>query len=117
MTRSFAPCVTAIASAFLLLSSAPAFACEGHGEKGERGEKAHACACQHGKQEDPLLTATCTCSGKSDCTCKKGACQCTKCGKHHGTKKSSFVEPLKGATLSPDLPDSARVDATAGIFI
>ncbi len=118
MTRSSASCLAAIASAFLLFSSAPASACKGHGEgHGEKAAKPHASACQHGKQEDPLLTATCTCNGKSDCTCKKGACQCKKCGKHHGTKKSTFVDPLKGASLSPELPESARVDATAGIFI
>jgi hypothetical protein len=114
MSRSLALCVSATASAILLFSSAPAFACKGHGEK---ETKEHACACQQGKQEDPLLSATCTCSGKSDCTCKKGACQCKNCKKHHGVKKSGFVDPLKGTSRSSTLPGSARVDATAGIFI
>ncbi len=105
MTRLFASSASAIASALLLLSSAPAFACEG------------ACSCKHEEQRsDQRVAATCTCNGKGDCTCKKGTCQCKKCGKH-GVKKTPFVEPLKGASLSPSLPDSARIDATAGIFI
>ena len=95
----------------------------------------NACACQHGHgqhaqhgqpeqkdaallaPEDRLLSATCTCTGKGDCTCKKGSCECKKCGKHHGVKETTFVEPLKGASRTPNLPDSGRLDASAGTFI
>jgi len=91
MTRSLA--LSLPAAAFLLLS-APAEACE-----------------KHAKVEPQQLAATCTCTGKGDCTCKKGQCKCKKCEGHH------FVEPLKGRKASPELPSEARSDASAGIFI
>ena len=36
-------------------------------------------------QVDEILAAKCSCSGQSDCTCKKGECKCSKCGGHFVT--------------------------------
>lgn len=63
---------------------------------------------------DPLqLDATCSCGSAADCTCKKGACKCAKCGQHH--QKAKMFESLK--PVDAQLPNTARLDATAGVFI
>ena len=59
------------------------------------------------------LNATCSCSGASDCTCKKGTCKCPKCS--HPKKTYRMFESLKPVDVK--LPDTARLDATAGVFI
>lgn len=59
--------------------------------------------------------STCGCSGRSDCTCKKGSCKCAKCGHSHAVKP--MVAPLKGEPATTELPKNARLDATAGVFI
>lgn len=58
--------------------------------------------------------ADCGCSGKADCTCKKGACKCAKCGKG---SKSKVIDALKNNPDTAKLPETARFDATAGVFI
>ncbi|MBX7112748.1 MAG: hypothetical protein K1X64_00340 [Myxococcaceae bacterium] len=62
----------------------------------------------------PSASEKCGCSGASDCTCKKGQCKCPKCGKHN---KARMIETLKGQSSDPTLPNTARLDATAGVFI
>ena len=65
---------------------------------------------------DQLIAGTCGCDGQADCTCKKGSCKCKKCGS--GRKGGTMMfESLKGNPMSPQLPETARYDATAGIFI
>ena len=59
--------------------------------------------------------ADCGCSGKADCTCKKGQCKCSKCGKHN--VKVRVFDALKGNPDPSKLPETARFDATAGVFI
>lgn len=63
----------------------------------------------------PSASDKCSCSGASDCTCKKGQCKCPKCG-NKGSKARMF-ETLKGQSSNPVLPNTARLDATAGVFI
>lgn len=58
--------------------------------------------------------AECGCSGKSDCTCKKGACKCAKCGKGNRVR---VIETLKANPDPAKLPDTARYDATAGVLL
>lgn len=62
---------------------------------------------------DELIAAKCSCSSQADCTCKKGACKCAKCG---GSQYRMF-DSLKGEQDSLKIPQDARHDATAGIFI
>lgn len=57
--------------------------------------------------------ATCSCGSAADCTCKKGSCKCPKCG--HDKKGLRIFEALK--PVDSKLPDTARRDATAGVFI
>lgn len=57
--------------------------------------------------------ATCSCSSAADCTCKKGTCKCPKCGQHKAATK--MFESLK--PFDTKLPNTARLDATAGVFI
>lgn len=59
------------------------------------------------------VDATCSCSNAADCTCKKGTCKCPKCG--HSKKATRMFEALK--PVDSKLPDTARRDATAGVFI
>ncbi|MBJ6763252.1 metallothionein [Myxococcaceae bacterium JPH2] len=63
---------------------------------------------------DQLLSAKCSCGSKADCTCKKGACECSKCKGRHPTRQ--VMDALRGRTPEPKLQD-ARYDASAGIFI
>lgn len=109
------------AAGFLLLSS-PALACNGD------------CGCPHHRQAqqkdadsanvlapvDQLLSDKCNCDGPSECTCKKGECKCKKCSQHQhadGVKKTQLLRPLRGAPASPAIPENARLDASAGVFI
>jgi hypothetical protein len=39
---------------------------------------------------DQAIAAKCSCESQADCTCKKGQCECKKCGsKHHGEETAS----------------------------
>lgn len=58
--------------------------------------------------------ATCNCKNAGDCTCPKGQCKCSKCGKG---AKLKMVESLKGVTETPTLPATARAEARGGEFI
>ncbi len=62
-----------------------------------------------------MESSNCGCSGRSDCTCKKGACKCSKCGAHKVNSK--IIETLKNTPADTRLPATARLDATAGVFI
>ena len=64
--------------------------------------------------ELPLQESGCGCSGKADCTCKKGQCKCSKCGKHRAAR---MFQTFRDVPELPPLPDSARRDASAGVFI
>ncbi len=110
MVRSMMTIVAAMAVGALGLLAAPAFACGNDG----------ACACAHKKADKAKVTAhadelaaRCKCSSASDCTCKKGQCECPKCSGH----KRRLVEPLKGSSGELKIPGDARHDATAGVFI
>lgn len=59
------------------------------------------------------LNATCSCSSAADCTCKKGTCKCPKCGQHKNHTR--VFETLK--PVDTKLPNTARLDATGGVFI
>lgn len=62
---------------------------------------------------DKLQPATCSCSSAADCTCKKGSCKCPKCGQHkNGMKMFESFKPQDAK-----LPNTARLDATGGVFI
>lgn len=56
----------------------------------------------------------CGCSGKADCTCKKGACKCAKCGKGNRVR---VMDTLKANPDPAKLPDTARYDASAGVLL
>ncbi len=59
------------------------------------------------------LGATCSCSSAADCTCKKGTCKCPKCGQHkNGARMFESFKPQDAK-----LPNTARLDATGGVFI
>lgn len=67
---------------------------------------------------DTILAAKCSCSGASDCTCKKGECKCSKCGGAKKTTNIRMIESLRGQDDGTILPaNNARYDATAGVFI
>jgi len=59
------------------------------------------------------LNATCSCSTAADCTCKKGTCKCPKCGQHKNRVR--MFEAFKPQDAK--LPNTARLDATGGVFI
>ncbi|MGQ0504822.1 MAG: metallothionein [Myxococcaceae bacterium] len=63
---------------------------------------------------DDTLASKCSCTSQADCTCKRGQCECKKCG---GLKKTPMIETLKGTSDSLKLPKNARNDASAGVFI
>jgi hypothetical protein len=63
---------------------------------------------------DQLMAAKCSCGSKADCTCKKGACQCSKCNGRHEPRQ--VMDALRGRPAELKLQE-ARYDATAGIFI
>jgi hypothetical protein len=96
LSRTFRP--VAVASAVLF--AMPAFAATGSGPDllARNWTKA----------------AECSCSGKSDCTCKKGACKCAKCGKGNRVR---VMDTLKANPDPAKLPDTARYDATGGVLL
>ena len=59
------------------------------------------------------LAAGCGCHSAADCTCKKGSCKCAKCGGHH----QKLMESLNTGKADVQLPETARRDASAGVFI
>ncbi|GEM_PF-1743463 len=59
------------------------------------------------------LNATCACGSAADCTCKKGTCKCPKCGQHKNNAR--MFESFKPQDTK--LPNTARLDATGGVFI
>ena len=63
--------------------------------------------------EQLQLNATCSCGSAADCTCKKGTCKCPKCGQHKNTVR--MFEAFKPQDAK--LPNTARLDATGGVFI
>lgn len=65
------------------------------------------------KTFEDLLAGKCACSSAADCTCKKGACQCPKCGGH----RRQIIAPLSGAVRVTPAAVSERHDATAGVFL
>jgi hypothetical protein len=58
-------------------------------------------------------SATCSCGSAADCTCKKGSCKCPKCGQHKNSVR--MFESFKPQDAK--LPNTARLDATGGVFI
>lgn len=69
------------------------------------------CGCKAKKVQ--ALAKKCSCSSAADCTCKKGDCQCSKCGGY----KHKLIDGLRGASNPLRIPGDARRDATAGVFI
>jgi hypothetical protein len=66
------------------------------------------------EQLDDAMAAKCSCGSQADCTCKKGQCECKKC---HGHRRVRMIESLKGEPSPLKLPQNARNDASAGVFI
>lgn len=62
---------------------------------------------------DELIAEKCGCRGAADCTCKKGSCKCSRCG----TREHDILEKLSGEKDVLTVPENARNDATAGVFI
>ncbi len=138
MFRTLSHLAAASALAAALLWTQPADACAAHAAKAEvpsaqkAADKApdKTAASSTGKAAsspnvlapvDEVLSATCSCSGPSDCTCKKGQCKCKKCSKHHGVKSGAgstrLMEPLQHQRQSPTLPKNAAQQATGGVLI
>ncbi|MBF5041484.1 metallothionein [Aggregicoccus sp. 17bor-14] len=68
------------------------------------------------KAGQKLLAAKCSCGSKGDCTCKKGQCQCAKCGgRHEG--RAGMVEALEGQSGGQALDADVRYDASAGVLL
>ncbi len=63
---------------------------------------------------DKAMADKCSCSSQADCTCKKGKCECKKCG---GNRRTRMIDSLKGEPSPLELPQNARNDASAGVFI
>jgi hypothetical protein len=99
MNRSLG--LTGFALAAQLAFVPGALACEAHAAKA--------------KTTDTLVAEKCSCQGASDCTCKKGECQCKKCGGRH--KKATLFESLSEPVKPTTLPEKAELDASAGMFI
>ena len=128
MFRTLCHLAAAFALCAGLLWSPQADACAAHKAKAEaRAEKPSDQSQVKAKGADVLapvdevLSATCSCSGPSDCTCKKGECKCKKCSKHHGVKKGTgstrLMEPLQHQQRSPVLPKDVQQHATGGVLI
>lgn len=89
MLRAAITLVASVATAFILFAAEPASACEKHAHAKAAAEKQDADPGKVLQSVDDALSATCNCSGPSDCTCKKGQCKCAKCQKHHhGVQKT-----------------------------
>jgi hypothetical protein len=69
------------------------------------------------KAGQKLLAAKCSCSSKGDCTCKKGQCQCAKCGGRHEGRAAGMVEALEGQSGGQALDGDARYHASAGVLL
>jgi hypothetical protein len=121
MVRTLACILSAAAVCAVLLGAAPALACDAHKKADATAAKPEATPANVLAPVDEVLSATCNCSGPSDCTCKKGECKCKKCSKQHGVKPGTgstrLIEPLKNQQQSPELPQNARHDATGGVLI
>lgn len=61
----------------------------------------------------PSVSSGCGCRSAGDCTCKKGTCKCAKCGGHH----HKLIDSLRSGKEAIRLPETARRDASAGVFI
>lgn len=83
MLRAAITFVASLATAFVLFAAEPASACEKHAHAKAAAEKKDAATGTAVPPAEDALSATCNCSGPSDCTCKKGQCKCAKCQKHH----------------------------------
>ncbi len=66
------------------------------------------------REVDEAIAGKCSCASAADCTCKKGECKCPKC---KGLKRHPVYESLKGSIDPLKIPQNAREDARAGIFI
>jgi hypothetical protein len=66
-------------------------------------------------ESDTVLSAKCKCESAADCTCKKGACDCKKCNKHH--RQPAQVMQKLSDSVEPVIIQNARYDASAGVFI
>ncbi|MHB8872242.1 MAG: metallothionein [Myxococcaceae bacterium] len=144
MARSLLTAFAVVAGLALSLGAAPALACEGdpactcaHGKEAKDGKDLKKKAVKADEKKpapapspevkpapakqgsvlhelDELIAAKCSCTSAADCTCKKGQCKCPKCGGH---QQSRMFDSLKGAQDLLKVPDNARRDATAGVFI
>ncbi len=147
MTRSLTALLGVLAGLVLCLGAAPALACDGdpnctcdHAKMEEKAakdgktSKKKAAKVDEKKPEttpaevkpaqpkqgslldelDQLIAAKCSCTSAADCTCKKGTCKCAKCG---GRQEVRLFDSLKGERDVLKVPDDARRDATAGVFI
>ncbi len=118
MFRSFLLAAFLSTTGSVLFVAADAHACEGkdHAQRKDvDGGVVQLKAEGDEVKRDDAVAGKCSCSGASDCTCKKGDCQCPKCGNHK--KRRTVVDPLKGASNPLQLPNTAQRDATAGAFI
>lgn len=99
--------LAALVAGAMLLVGAPSYACA----------RERSCPCHHeATAAEAALEAKCSCAGQADCTCKKGQCQCPKCGVRR-TQRAQVVAPLKGHPDALPAPSTARTDASAGGFI
>jgi hypothetical protein len=139
MTRITTWAAAGLMAAGLLLAPGAASACEAHARAAAEAKKAQASKAEakpaeaqqqqgtdtagtpsgaRGEVERPLdaldslMAGKCQCGSKADCTCKKGACECSKCHK----PKRQVMDALRGRPAELKL-DEARYDASAGIFI
>ncbi|MBI3183737.1 MAG: hypothetical protein HYZ28_16490 [Myxococcales bacterium] len=115
MLRTLGKLATAVAFGALLLGAGPAWACEVQGcscqGKGLKAPQKAEAAKQLKASEG--VVGKCSCGNAAECTCKKGDCQCAKCG----AEKVRIIESLRGVPDPLKVPCQARRDATAGVFI
>jgi hypothetical protein len=132
MTRIATMVAAGLMAGGLLLAPGAARACEAHARaagaaKADKAEAkpsdtgpaaADSRASQRGEVERPLdaldalMAGKCQCGSKADCTCKKGACDCSRCQK----PGRQVMDALRGRPAELKL-EEARYDASAGIFI
>lgn len=136
MTRIATMVAAGLMAGGLLLAPGAARACEAHARaagaaKADKAEArpsgtrqaaeagaADSRASQRGEVERPLdaldalMAGKCQCGSKADCTCKKGACDCSRCKK----PGRQVMDALRGRPAELKL-EEARYDASAGIFI
>jgi hypothetical protein len=93
------------------------------GEQGAKGEKGvqPAPAEKQGSTllpGDTRLAAKCDCESAGDCTCKKGQCQCKRCGLGAAPRAAARVFPKLSGQANPlTIPASSKRDASAGLFL